>query len=184
MTSVTFVSLFGGVSFWAFVTFCHSLERSEAENANSHTPEIDDISDKSPRAPPFCHFCHRFEGCLNLNPPDPAEPAWQDWSAWKASALNRLFQEQGATGRPGRITAATVRHGEASKAAGEATAGIRPISEWGPECARGFVSNERFARAGMDRVIARTAHARPKEPKAPPAKRWARASKAGNGDET
>ena len=33
------------------------------------------------------------------------------WAEWKAAALNRLFQEQGATGKPGRITAATVRHG-------------------------------------------------------------------------
>jgi hypothetical protein len=34
------------------------------------------------------------------------------WAEWKAAALNRLFQEQGATGKPGRITAATVWHGE------------------------------------------------------------------------
>lgn len=34
------------------------------------------------------------------------------WAEWKAAALNRLFQEQGVTGKPGRITAATVRHGE------------------------------------------------------------------------
>lgn len=27
-------------------------------------------------------------------------------------ALNRLDEEQGATGQPGRTTAATVRHGE------------------------------------------------------------------------
>lgn len=33
------------------------------------------------------------------------------WAEWKAAALNRLFQQQGVTGRPGRITAATVRHG-------------------------------------------------------------------------
>lgn len=33
-------------------------------------------------------------------------------AAWKAAALNRLFEEQGATGKPGRITAATVGHGE------------------------------------------------------------------------
>jgi hypothetical protein len=30
--------------------------------------------------------------------------------------------------------------------------GIFPVSEWGPECTRGFVRDERFARAG-DRVI-------------------------------
>jgi hypothetical protein len=35
-----------------------------------------------------------------------------DWEGWKALALNRLFNEDGVTGRPGRITAATVRHGE------------------------------------------------------------------------
>jgi len=34
------------------------------------------------------------------------------WAEWKAAALNRLFQEQGTSGQPGRITAATVRHGE------------------------------------------------------------------------
>lgn len=34
------------------------------------------------------------------------------WAEWKAAALNRLFQEQGVTGRPGRIMAATVRHSE------------------------------------------------------------------------
>jgi len=33
------------------------------------------------------------------------------WAEWKAAALNRFFQQQGVTGRPGRITAATVRHG-------------------------------------------------------------------------
>jgi hypothetical protein len=34
-----------------------------------------------------------------------------DWAEIKAAALNRLFHEQGVTGQPGRITAATVRHG-------------------------------------------------------------------------
>ena len=34
------------------------------------------------------------------------------WVEWKAENLNRLFQEQGVTGQPGRITADTVRHGE------------------------------------------------------------------------
>jgi len=33
--------------------------------------------------------------------------------------------------------------------------GIAPIAEWGPWCARGFVSNERFARGG-ESVIKRT----------------------------
>jgi hypothetical protein len=39
-------------------------------------------------------------------------PAATAWAEWQAATLNRLFQEQGATGQPGRITAATVRHGE------------------------------------------------------------------------
>ena len=30
------------------------------------------------------------------------------WAEWKAMELNRLFLEHGATGQPGRITAATV----------------------------------------------------------------------------
>jgi hypothetical protein len=34
------------------------------------------------------------------------------WDEWKAAAVNRLFQEQGVTGRPDRITAVTVSHGE------------------------------------------------------------------------
>jgi len=34
------------------------------------------------------------------------------WAEWKAAALNRLFQEHGTSGQPGRITAETVRHGE------------------------------------------------------------------------
>ena len=34
------------------------------------------------------------------------------WPKWKAAALNQLFLEQGRTGKPGRITAETVRHGE------------------------------------------------------------------------
>ena len=37
------------------------------------------------------------------------------WAEWKAAALNRIFLEQGVTGKPGRITAATVRHGEAGR---------------------------------------------------------------------
>jgi hypothetical protein len=34
------------------------------------------------------------------------------WAEWKADMLNRLFAENGAAGEPGRITAATVAHGE------------------------------------------------------------------------
>jgi hypothetical protein len=34
------------------------------------------------------------------------------WAEWKATSLNKLFQDQGVTGQPGKITAATVRHCE------------------------------------------------------------------------
>jgi hypothetical protein len=34
------------------------------------------------------------------------------WAEWKAAQLNRLFLEQGVTGRSGRITAGTILHGE------------------------------------------------------------------------
>lgn len=43
-----------------------------------------------------------------------ADEAGVPWAEWRAAELNRLFQEQGLTGQPGRITAATVRHGRAS----------------------------------------------------------------------
>lgn len=36
------------------------------------------------------------------------------WVEWKVAALNQLFKEQSVTSQPGRITAATVRHGEAA----------------------------------------------------------------------
>jgi hypothetical protein len=37
------------------------------------------------------------------------------WAEWKAAELNRLFQERDTSGQPGRITAATVLHGEKSQ---------------------------------------------------------------------
>jgi hypothetical protein len=41
-------------------------------------------------------------------------PKGKPCAEWKAEELNRFSQEQGVTGQPGRITAATVRHGEQS----------------------------------------------------------------------
>jgi len=43
------------------------------------------------------------------------EPARISWAEWYASEMNRLFQEHGATGQPGRIRAETVRHGETAR---------------------------------------------------------------------
>jgi hypothetical protein len=34
------------------------------------------------------------------------------WAEWKAAALNLLFQDQGVTREPGRISAVTILHGE------------------------------------------------------------------------
>lgn len=48
------------------------------------------------------------QGAAEREPDPPGVP----WADWKAAALNRLFREQGVTGKPGRITATTVRHGE------------------------------------------------------------------------
>jgi hypothetical protein len=42
----------------------------------------------------------------------PAEARGVAWAEWKAGVLNRLSEQHGATGQPGRITAATVRDGE------------------------------------------------------------------------
>jgi hypothetical protein len=53
---------------------------------------------------------------------------WTSWSEWKARCLNRLFHEQGVTGKPGCVTAATVRHGERSNRRSGAPAVIRHAS--------------------------------------------------------
>jgi hypothetical protein len=50
-----------------------------------------------------------FEGASSAESPKIRATSWAEW---KAAMLNRLFQEQGRTGQPGRITAATVQHGE------------------------------------------------------------------------
>jgi hypothetical protein len=47
------------------------------------------------------------------------------WAEWKAAGLNRLFQEQGVTGRPGRITAATILHGETQRNVAQEQSGER-----------------------------------------------------------
>jgi hypothetical protein len=59
----------------------------------------------------------KAEAIALLSRTDPARAHATDadvipWAAWKAAKLNRLFQEKGVTGQPGRVTAATVRHGE------------------------------------------------------------------------
>jgi hypothetical protein len=48
------------------------------------------------------------------------------WPEWKATALNRLFEELGTSGQPGRITAATVMHGEQHRGASMTTPATMP----------------------------------------------------------
>ena len=48
------------------------------------------------------------------------------WAEWQAARLNRLFLEQGVIGRPGRITAATVRHGERAALAKDRNSRVLP----------------------------------------------------------
>ena len=45
-------------------------------------------------------------------PPSTGE-VWISRQEWKARMLNELFRKQGRTGKPGKITAADVKHGEA-----------------------------------------------------------------------
>jgi hypothetical protein len=109
-------------------------------------------------------------------PATAVDPVGIPWAEAQARRLNRLFAEQGCTGQPGHITAATVAHGEREKvfhSSGpnvptiedmpvdlrnphkhiDPKTGIWPMSEWGTACRRGFVSNERFC---TGQVVPRT----------------------------
>jgi hypothetical protein len=44
--------------------------------------------------------------------PAPGTARTMSWAEWKADALNTLFQQYGSSGQRGRITAASVLHGE------------------------------------------------------------------------
>ncbi|HXJ41550.1 MAG TPA: hypothetical protein VNH18_19895 [Bryobacteraceae bacterium] len=46
------------------------------------------------------------------NPDAARRELWLSWADWKAGVLNRLLQQEGITQQRGRITAATVLHGE------------------------------------------------------------------------
>jgi hypothetical protein len=67
-------------------------------------------SDKSPTAGGFGGFVSFVS--RGTSPNEHAESRPISWAEWKARSLNRLSLEQGVSGRPGRITAATVRDGE------------------------------------------------------------------------
>ena len=66
---------------------------------------------------PLLHLLHTDSSETSIANQAAAESTLPDqagiqWAEWKAAMLNRLFQEQGTSGQPGRITAATVLHGE------------------------------------------------------------------------
>lgn len=72
----------------------------------------------------FMQCGHRMLGDASMSGERPweardrmlSEMSWSpegiSWAEWKAATLNRLFLEQGATGKMGRITAKTVCRGE------------------------------------------------------------------------
>jgi len=77
------------------------IESTESSDRSDRSPiPAASITVSAVAAPPAWEVAHE---------PDPIAISWPEW---KAAALNRLFQEQGVTGQPGRITAATIRHGE------------------------------------------------------------------------
>jgi hypothetical protein len=70
--------------------------------------------------------------------PDPAAGEKENsipWADWKSAAINRLFEEQGLTRRPGKLTGAIVRHGEQAsrKVDCESTSKRRMLSGGWPE---------------------------------------------------
>jgi hypothetical protein len=55
-----------------------------------------------------------FECTRQTDPAMVARPVGRDpltYLEWKAKELNALFEAHGATGEPGKVTVATVRHG-------------------------------------------------------------------------
>ena len=83
----------------------HAAQTKENKNAASRFDLSQDIAPEG-----FVSF-----GGFVARHPRPhvdAEPRWMSWAEWKAEMLNRLFREQGVTGRRGRITAETVLDGE------------------------------------------------------------------------
>jgi hypothetical protein len=94
--------------------------------------------------------------------PGDGEQHWQIWDEWKAAMLNRLFELRGVLGEPGRIAAATVRHGRLQEPeAKDHPMGITAesfdraywgpngidLSRWGPACGRGMRSRSISVRA-------------------------------------
>jgi hypothetical protein len=74
--------------------------------------------DKSDRSPTFVtsvtsfrHSKDELSADMSLTPSQSSDADHGiSWAEWKAATLNQLFKEQGVTGQPGRITAATIQH--------------------------------------------------------------------------
>jgi hypothetical protein len=63
-------------------------------------------------------FKRQLDGCISPGTAGKCLSA----AEWQAQMLNQLFKEQGVLGQPGKITAATVRHGEQTESEGKAQA--------------------------------------------------------------
>jgi hypothetical protein len=95
----------------AFLAKWTNIEPERHSEEGPTTPALRAIQADSPAAPPGVG-----EPAQKPVASEGAEHVQAvSWAEWKAAALNRLFQEQGVTGQPGRITAATVLHGEAGR---------------------------------------------------------------------
>ena len=81
----------------------HDSCEPEATAGVQATPEVADASAPSPEI-------RSAEATTRAMP----------WAEWKATQLNQVFEQQGVTGRPGRITADTIRRSSNHETANEA----------------------------------------------------------------
>ena len=90
-------------------------------NWRSRAPITEESPDQEPTKPSKLGSVG-FDGSTSTQAPNIAvdsrrcEERVMSWCEWKAAALNRLFLEQGVTGKLGRITPDTVRQAEQKQA--------------------------------------------------------------------
>ena len=106
---------------WRRIAATLSIGKTTAKrlyDAVSCVPKVSqnhEVNRSAPDPPEACpkHALKRdsSSGAYRSAHPQDEKDAGVQWEDWKARELNRLFEEQGVTGRPGKITAAVVRHG-------------------------------------------------------------------------